>query len=121
MALSLSDIIIQRIQKDGAISFRDFMEMALYYSELGYYTSSSEKIGKEGDYFTSLISPASSAKCLQSNLRKCGISSDNNRLQLWSMAPVRNTVADILQQLKKQPELYDHLNITSSKKCSDAR
>ena len=35
----LSEIIIERIKKEGPLSFRDFMEMALYYPELGYYNS----------------------------------------------------------------------------------
>ncbi len=52
-SISLSEIIIQKIQRSGAIPFRDFMEMALYYPELGYYTSPLEKIGKPSDYYTS--------------------------------------------------------------------
>ncbi len=51
--MSLSDIIIKKIRQNGPISFRDFMEMALYYPGLGYYTSSKEKIGKGGDFYTS--------------------------------------------------------------------
>lgn len=51
--MPLADIIIQRIQQAGPISFRDFMEMALYYPELGYYTSAPEKIGSQGDFYTS--------------------------------------------------------------------
>lgn len=51
--MQLENIIIEKIQKDGPVSFRDFMEIALYYPDLGYYTSSAEKIGKEGDYYTS--------------------------------------------------------------------
>ncbi|TAN45602.1 MAG: hypothetical protein EPN24_02075, partial [Candidatus Methanoperedens sp.] len=51
--MSLSDIIIQKIQQQGPISFRDFMEMALYYPGLGYYTSERDRIGKKGDYYTS--------------------------------------------------------------------
>jgi SAM-dependent MidA family methyltransferase len=50
---SLSEIIVKEIQKKGPISFRDFMEIALYYPELGYYTSSKNKIGKNGDFYTS--------------------------------------------------------------------
>jgi SAM-dependent MidA family methyltransferase len=54
----LGEIIIEKIKKDGPISFHDFMEMALYYPGYGYYTSSSEKIGKNGDYYTSpMVSP----------------------------------------------------------------
>jgi SAM-dependent MidA family methyltransferase len=49
----LAEIISQKIVKEGAISFRDFMDMCLYFPEYGYYTSSKEQIGKKGDYFTS--------------------------------------------------------------------
>lgn len=51
--ISLSDLIVQRIHQEGPISFRDFMEMALYYPELGYYSSYDSKIGADGDFYTS--------------------------------------------------------------------
>ncbi|MBA2498199.1 MAG: SAM-dependent methyltransferase [Chitinophagaceae bacterium] len=51
--MQLTNIIIQKIKLNGPISFHDFMEMALYYPELGYYTSKGEKIGTEGDFYTS--------------------------------------------------------------------
>ena len=50
--MDLTTIIIDRIKREGPLSFHDFMEMALYYPALGYYTSTSTKIGKQGDYFT---------------------------------------------------------------------
>ncbi len=49
----LEEIIINKIKKDGPISFRDFMEMALYYPQQGYYTSFAVKIGQDGDFYTS--------------------------------------------------------------------
>jgi SAM-dependent MidA family methyltransferase len=48
----LEQAIIEKIRAEGAISFRTFMEMALYYPELGYY-SSGRAIGKSGDFYTS--------------------------------------------------------------------
>src|SRR5688500_16694870 len=55
----LSEIIIQRIRDEGPICFRDFMEMALYYREKGYYTSPQNRIGKSGDFYTSCsLTPA---------------------------------------------------------------
>lgn len=51
--MTLAGIIIQRIQTHGPITFRDFMEMALYYPGMGYYTSEGEKIGADGDFYTS--------------------------------------------------------------------
>lgn len=50
---ALKRAIIARIERDGPITFRDFMEMALYAPNLGYYTSRREKMGRSGDYVTS--------------------------------------------------------------------
>ncbi|HNB70191.1 MAG TPA: SAM-dependent methyltransferase [Acidobacteriota bacterium] len=43
----------QRIKTGGEISFRDFMDAALYDEEFGYYTTKPDRIGRKGDYFTS--------------------------------------------------------------------
>jgi SAM-dependent MidA family methyltransferase len=51
--MELRDVIIKRIQQTGPISFHDYMEMCLYYPELGYYTSIRPKIGSNGDFYTS--------------------------------------------------------------------
>jgi SAM-dependent MidA family methyltransferase len=45
--------IVNLINKKGKITFADFMGLALYHPEYGYYTSGKEKIGKKGDYYTS--------------------------------------------------------------------
>ncbi len=50
---TLSQVLRDRILSCGNIPFTDFMEAALYYPELGYYSSEKVKIGKAGDYFTS--------------------------------------------------------------------
>ncbi len=38
----------------GAIPFRRFMELALYHPQHGYYASGRARVGKEGDFFTSV-------------------------------------------------------------------
>lgn len=45
--------IRERIAREGRVTFRDFMEMALYTAPGSYYGSSLETIGVRGDYFTS--------------------------------------------------------------------
>jgi SAM-dependent MidA family methyltransferase len=50
---ALKSAIIERIQREGGITFRDYMEMALYHPRFGYYCSPGEKIGRAGDYLTS--------------------------------------------------------------------
>jgi SAM-dependent MidA family methyltransferase len=49
----LEQKIIDKIQKEGPITFETFMEMALYETGLGYYASESIEIGRAGDFYTS--------------------------------------------------------------------
>lgn len=49
----LQQKIIEKIKSEGPINFETFMEMALYYPGLGYYTKDSTKIGRTGDFYTS--------------------------------------------------------------------
>ena len=51
--MPIVETIRERIQKNGPLSFRDFMEMALYEPGKGYYVAGKSHIGFDGDYFTS--------------------------------------------------------------------
>jgi len=53
MPAPLAEYLRQRIQKQGLLSFRDFMEEALYHPEFGYYSSPRNPVGREGDFYTS--------------------------------------------------------------------
>jgi len=46
-------IIQDRIRARGKIPFAEFMDLALYHPQEGYYFSLRERIGPEGDYYTS--------------------------------------------------------------------
>lgn len=54
-SMTISEILISKIEKEGPVSFRDFMEIALYYPTLGYYDSAQNRIGERGDYYTSPV------------------------------------------------------------------
>ncbi len=49
----LKQLIADRIRAEGAITFRDYMAMALYTPGLGYYTRGNNPIGRAGDFYTS--------------------------------------------------------------------
>jgi SAM-dependent MidA family methyltransferase len=49
----LKQKVIEKIEKEGPITFETFMEMALYEPGIGYYASERTEIGKEGDFYTS--------------------------------------------------------------------
>ncbi len=48
----LVELLRRRIDAEGAITFHDFMETALYHPQLGYYATR-EPMGRAGDYLTS--------------------------------------------------------------------
>ncbi|MBI5847847.1 MAG: SAM-dependent methyltransferase [Nitrospirae bacterium] len=49
----LEQKIAERIRREGPITFESFMAMALYDPEFGYYVSRGQRIGREGDFYTS--------------------------------------------------------------------
>lgn len=50
----LQSVIVERIRRDGPITFADYMRMALYEPGMGYYVAGAPKMGWQGaDYFTS--------------------------------------------------------------------
>jgi SAM-dependent MidA family methyltransferase len=108
--MSLTEIIIERIRKDGPISFYNFMEMALYYPEYGYYTSRKNRIGKNGDYYTSPYATSLFGKMLTKQIE-----------QIWQLLKPKDFVIveygggtallgnDIILAVQKNKELYDSL------------
>jgi SAM-dependent MidA family methyltransferase len=46
------EVLAAEIAREGSISFRRFMEVALYHPEHGYYRRTRDPFGKQGDFFT---------------------------------------------------------------------
>jgi len=44
--------VIRNLLQYGELSFRDFVEIALYHPETGYYAQPVSPVGKEGDFVT---------------------------------------------------------------------
>lgn len=60
----LQQLIVERIQQSGPLTFAEYMRMALYEPGYGYYVTGPAKMGWSGDYFTSSDIPALFAHCL---------------------------------------------------------
>ena len=54
MSSALTTILRERIARAGPMPFRDFMDAALYHPQHGYYASGRARIGRGGDFFTSV-------------------------------------------------------------------
>lgn len=118
-ALEHCNLLIHKIkdeieQSENGISFRRFMEMALYEPAFGYYVAGMRKIGTEGDFITAPeISPLFS-QCLanqcQEVLENLG---GGDILELGAGSGIM--AADILQRLEHVnclPETYYILDVS---------
>jgi SAM-dependent MidA family methyltransferase len=47
-------LIVEHIRAHGPITFAQFMELALYHPEVGYYASAAKRSGGSGDFYTSV-------------------------------------------------------------------
>jgi len=54
VSAQLTSILREEIAAAGPMTFRRFMELALYHSEHGYYSQPRTIVGKEGDFFTNV-------------------------------------------------------------------
>lgn len=52
-ASSLEALLRDRIRHSRGLDFAQFMELCLYHPQFGYYMAPRERIGKQGDFFTS--------------------------------------------------------------------
>jgi SAM-dependent MidA family methyltransferase len=107
----LSEIITQKIKEEGPLSFRDFMEMCLYYPNLGYYTSAQDKIGKKGDFYTSSnVTPVFGAMIGKQFEEMWEILGTDSFTIVEYGAGQGLLCQDILTYLKHNKKLYDRLS-----------
>lgn len=120
--MHLSDIIIQKIKQTGPLSFHDYMEMALYYPGLGYYTSPVEKFGKEGDYYTSPIISSMYGAMLGRQLEEMWHLLKKEPFTIVEYGAGTGALAkDILAYLKNNKELYTDLQYVIIEKSESLR
>ncbi|GCF09344.1 class I SAM-dependent methyltransferase [Dictyobacter arantiisoli] len=67
---SLQHALLERIQQQGAITFEEYMRMALYEPGAGYYVTGQAKMGWEGDYYTSTDIADFFAHCMGRQLQQ---------------------------------------------------
>src|SRR5690349_4821609 len=108
--MQLRDIIIERIKKEGPVSFHDFMEMALYYPQLGYYNNEEEKIGRNGDFFTSPSVHSLFGEMIAKQIHEMWLLLGKNNFTILEYGAGKGQLCiDILRQLTHYPQLYDKI------------
>lgn len=120
--MSLSEIIIQRIKTNGPISFCEFMEMALYFPESGYYNSSEKKIGKTGDFYTSPVLSALFGKMIGKQLEEMWYLLERKPFTIVEFGAGTGALCyDILEHLKANPAMYNELRYCIIEKSTTLR
>ena len=109
--MPLEDILIHQIQQSGPVSFRHFMETALYYPGQGYYTSPGKKIGKDGDFYTSPYLTEWFGHMLAVQIEELWQLLGGSHFTIVEFGAGNGELAfDILRKLKANSRLYDCLS-----------
>ena len=109
--MELSEIIMHKIQDNGPIFFCDFMEMALYYPGLGYYTSNGNPIGVKGDYYTSPQLTPLFGMMIGKQLEAMWEATGKGKFTVVEYGAGNGQLCrDIMAYLKGVPDFYEKLN-----------
>jgi SAM-dependent MidA family methyltransferase len=108
--VNLTEIITQKIRSEGPVSFHDFMEMALYYPDAGYYMNGHDCIGKHGDYYTSSFLTTLTGEMIGKQLEEMWQQIDTKTFTLVEYGAGTGLLChDILSYFKHKTTRYDNL------------
>jgi len=104
--------IVDLINIKGKITFADYMELALYHPEYGYYTSGKEKIGKRGDYYTSSDVHSVFGELIARQLEQMWRLLGSNRFTVVEIGAGKGWLChDILNHIKNEyPEFFEKID-----------
>ncbi len=108
----LEAVIRDRIARQGPLTFRDFMALALYDPAHGYYTTASHRIGRAGDFYTSSSIAGHFGKLLARQIQAIwqGLGQPADFTVVECGAGTGDLAADILTALGTDaPDLRHHL------------
>jgi SAM-dependent MidA family methyltransferase len=117
--IELSREFQKKIIRSGPLSFADFMRDALYHPEYGYYRSS-QRVGRSGDFFTSVSVGPFFGRLLASQFRQWldQLASSGKRLQCVEAGAHDGSLAfDIISDLQLEsmpPASFEYVIIEPS-------
>ncbi len=114
----LKNQIYQIIKEKGKITFAEFMDMALYYPELGYYQKENP-FGEQGSFYTSVNASSSFGRSIASGFAEV-FQSTKIDYNICEMGAGSGLLAkDILDFYEKElPDLYEKINYTIIEKSN---
>ena len=125
--MSLRDVIDQRIAS-GPLPFSEYMELALYHQDLGYYSRAHQRSGRNGDFFTSVYVGSIFGEILAIQIDEMrnileAQAVDIAHIDLVEAAAGNGRLSkDILDAASaNHPDLYDALHLTLVERSKGAR
>lgn len=102
--MTLREIIVDEIRRDGPLPFSRYMELCLYHPELGYYSRVQEQFGKAGDFYTSSDVHAVFGRLLARQFEEMWrVLGSPSRIDLIELGPGRGLFAcDVLDCVARQ-------------------
>lgn len=109
--MNLEQIIKNEIAENGPIPFRDFMKLALYHPDLGYYSSGNSLIGRKGDFYTSPTVHSSFGKVISNLAVRTYDYLDTYNFTIIEIGAGKGYLAaDIMDSIKSEnPDIYKNL------------
>lgn len=117
----LVNYIKELINQKGPISFKEFMEIALYHPQHGYYTSQKPKIGGFGDYFTaSELDPIFGQLLAKQFVEIYQAYFINQKISIVEIGSGKGYLLhDVVKTIKDNwPEIFNNINFFSVEKSS---
>ncbi|MFB6457129.1 class I SAM-dependent methyltransferase [Chitinophaga sp. Hz27] len=119
--MDLSDIIINKIQQEGPISFHTFMDICLYHPDHGYYTSTGDKIGRDGDFITCSSLTSSFGATIGKQMEELWHILGRKDFTIVEYGAGQGLLCyDMLEYLKNNSCLYDQLHYCVIEKRKDS-
>ncbi|MFV9924304.1 MAG: class I SAM-dependent methyltransferase [Francisella endosymbiont of Hyalomma scupense] len=123
--MSLTNIILERIKSSKQpLLFRDFMQMALYYPQLGYYSGTKEKISSQGDFITATSQTSLFARTFarQFAIVLCQLGNDCSIIEFGAgNGKFAADCIDELESLAKLPKHYIIIELSNDLKLRQQR
>lgn len=121
--MSAFDAIAHRIRERGPITVAEFMSLALYHPEHGYYARASRRTGRNGDFFTSVdVGPIFGALLARQFAEMWRLMRRPEFDLLEAGASNGQLARDILDAAQaRDPEFYAALRLTLVEASAEAR
>ena len=123
---ALIEVMLQRIRAAGPMTVAEYMEIALYHDEYGYYATAARRSGRAGDYYTSVDTGPVFGEMIAVQLDEMWTFLRDRGAQRMHLVEAgagdgRLTRDILAAAARNHPDLYDHLAATLIERSAAAR